>query len=121
MLQDNSHSNVKTLEPPGSTGGRVGRGQIILTWVLALLTVPVAIVAVIFAVGGVMSNSGCSGQACTGPGSVLFGVLFYGAPVVAAVAIVASFVTAKRRWGIAVPLAALALLAADLVILLVSF
>ena len=93
----------------------------VVTWVLALLTVPAAIVAVFVGIGGVISIAGCSGQACSGPGSFLFGVLFYGAPVVAVVAVIVSFFTAARRWGILVPVCALALLAADLVVLKVSF
>ena len=78
-----------------------------VTWVLAL--------------GGVMSNAGCSGQACSGPGSFLFDVLFYGGPIVAAVTIIVSFFIVRHRWGIAAPLCALALLAADVVVLAVSF
>jgi hypothetical protein len=47
-------------------------------------------------------------------------VLFYGAPVVALLAIVISFFTARRRWGIVVPLCGWALLIADIVILAVT-
>jgi hypothetical protein len=119
MSREKSQSNVEFVEP--AIPGRAGRGQTLVTWVLALLTVPAAIVAVFVGIGGVISIAGCSGQACSGPGSVLFPVLLYGAPVVAAVAVIASFFTAPRRWGIAVPLCALALLAADLVVLTVSF
>jgi cytochrome c oxidase assembly factor CtaG len=48
------------------------------------------------------------------------GALFYGAPVVALLAIFISFFTASRRWGIVVPLCRLALLIADVVILAVT-
>ena len=44
-----------------------------------------------------------------------------GPPVLAAATIIASFFSARRRWGIAVPLCALALLAADLVGLVATF
>jgi hypothetical protein len=88
---------------------------------LAILTVPAVIVVVFLAIAGVMSSAGCSGQACSGPGNLLFGVLFYGAPVVAAVTIISSFFTAKLRWGIAVPLCALALLGADAITLFASY
>jgi hypothetical protein len=44
-------------------------------------------------------------------------VLLYGPPVVAALTLVASFFTAQRRWGVVVPVAALALLGADIGIL----
>jgi len=93
----------------------------VVNWVLALLTVPAAIVVVFVAIGSVMSIAGCSGNACEAPNSFWFGVLFYGAPVVAAAAIIASFFTARRRWGIVVPVCALALLGIDVAALLVSF
>ena len=48
-------------------------------------------------------------------------MLFYGAPVVAVLTIILSFFTARRRWGLAVPLCALALLAVDGIALAVSF
>jgi hypothetical protein len=44
-------------------------------------------------------------------------MLFYGAPVVAAVAVVVSFFTAGRRWGFVIPAIAIALLIADVAIL----
>jgi hypothetical protein len=111
--------NVDTAETP--TPERAGRGATVLNWALALLTVPVAIVVLVVALGGVMSIAGCSGQACQAPGPGLFTVLFYGAPVVAAVALLASFVTARRRWGIAVPLVALGLQVIGLIVLVLAF
>jgi len=91
-------------------------------WVLAVLTVPAAALVMIFALGAVMSTAACSAQQCPdlGPHGISFGVLFYGAPVVAAVVIGLSFFTARARWGIAVPLAGLALLVADVVTLAVT-
>ena len=47
-------------------------------------------------------------------------MLFYGAPVVAALTLIVSFFTAQRRWGIVVPVVALALLVADITILAVT-
>jgi hypothetical protein len=47
-------------------------------------------------------------------------VAFYGAPAVAAIVIVASFFTAKRRGGVAVPLCGWALMIADVVLMAVS-
>jgi hypothetical protein len=44
-------------------------------------------------------------------------VSFYGPPVVAAVTVIVSFFTAPRRWGIVIPIVALALLGADIAIL----
>ena len=65
------------------------------------------------------STAACSDRQCPnlGPEGIGFGVLFYGAPVVAAVVIILSFFTAKRRRGIAVPLGGLALLVSDVIIL----
>lgn len=102
---------------------RPGRLRLWVNWVLALLTVPAAAVVLLFGLGAVMSTAGCSDKQCPnlGPGGIGFGVLFYGAPIVALVAIVASIFTAKRRWGIVVPLCALALLIADVVVLAITF
>jgi hypothetical protein len=55
-----------------------------------------------------------------GHGGINFSVAFYCAPAVAAVVIVASFFTAKRRGGIAVPLCGWALLVADVALMAVS-
>ena len=54
-------------------------------------------------------------QACRdwGIGGIWLEVLWFGSPVVAAVVIFVSFFTAKRRYGIVVPLCGWALLAAD--------
>jgi hypothetical protein len=51
----------------------------------------------------------------------MFGVLFYGAPVVAVLTIAISLHTATRKRGILVPLCGWALLAADLAVLAISF
>jgi hypothetical protein len=44
-------------------------------------------------------------------------MLFYGAPLVAVLAVIASFWTARRSWGTLIPLAALAFFGIDLVVL----
>lgn len=100
--------------PPAETGHARGRRGVV-NWVLAALTVPAAALIMIFAVGAAMSMAACSAAQCPdlGPGGVLYGVLFYGAPVVAGVTIILSFFTALRRRGWIVPVVALALLAAD--------
>jgi hypothetical protein len=89
-----------------------------VNWVLALLTIPAAAVVLVFALGAVMSTAACNDKQCPnlGPSGIGFGVLFYGAPVVALTAIVITFFTARRRWGVAVPLTALALLIADIIV-----
>lgn len=116
MSEANSDVKVDTGTEPATGSER--RVHVWVNWVLALLTVPAAAVVLIFALGAVMSTAGCSAGQCPnlGPGGISFGVLFYGAPIVAALTIVISIFTARRRWGIAVPLCALALLAADIAV-----
>jgi hypothetical protein len=86
------------------------------------LTVVGAGVVMVFSLGAVMSTAACSDKQCPnlGPNGISFDVLFYGAPVVAALTLIVSFFTAQRRWGIVVPLLALALLVADITILAVT-
>jgi hypothetical protein len=105
-----------------SAPGDTGRVRLWVNWVLALLTVVAAAVVMVFALGAVMSTAACSDQQCPnlGPSGISFDVLFYGAPIVAGLAIVISFFTARRRWGIVVPVCALALLVADITILAVT-
>ena len=69
-----------------------------------------------------MSTAACSDKQCPnlGPAGSASTCCFYGAPVVAALTIVISFFTARRRWGFVVPVSALALLIADVTILAVS-
>ena len=76
-----------------------------MNWALALLTVVGAGIVMAVALGAVMSTAACSDKACPniGPAGISFNELFYGAPVVAALTIVVSFFTAKRRWGFVVP------------------
>ncbi|PIB78638.1 hypothetical protein CQY23_12900 [Mycobacterium celatum] len=93
-----------------------------VNWVLALLTIPAAAVVLVFTLGAVMSTAACSDKECPnlGPDGIGFGVLFYGAPVLSALTIIVSFFTARRRWGFVVPLCALALLVADIVLVAVT-
>jgi hypothetical protein len=121
MANTNLQTNAVAVEPKSDDIGRVGRVPALINWGLALLTVPLAIVVVFVALGGVISTSGCSGSACEGPGSLGFGAMFYGAPVIAAATIITSFFTARRRWGIIVPLVGLALIAVDLILLAMSY
>lgn len=110
-------------DPPvsPSDGNRSRRG--LVNWVLALLTVPAAALIMIFAVGAAMSVAACSAAHCPnlGPSGLLYGVLFYGAPVVAALTVVVSFFTAFRRRGHLVPLAGLALLLIDFAAIAIIF
>lgn len=104
---------VATRNPDGSK-----RLRIWANWALAALTVLGAAAVMLFALGSVMSTAACSDKRCPnlGPTGISFDVLFYGPPVVAALTVIVSFVTARRRWGIVVPVVALALLGADVAI-----
>lgn len=109
--------------PPRRAGGAPGRSAWPwVNWGLALALVPAAAIVMLFALGAVMGTAGCSDGSCPnlGHGGIDFGVAFYGAPAVAVIAIVISFVTAKRRGGIAVPLFGWALLVADVALMAVS-
>ena len=64
---------------------------------------------------GTARATGCSGTLVVRMDSA-----FYGAPAVAAVVIVLSFFTAKRRAGIAVPLSGWALMIADVALMAAS-
>ncbi|OBJ69686.1 hypothetical protein [Mycobacterium sp. 1274756.6] len=94
-----------------------------VNWVLAVLTVPAAALVMLVATGALLSVAACSTTACPelGRSGFVFNVLFYGPVVVAAATILVSFVTAAKRWGIAVPLIGLALLGLDLAALAVVF
>jgi hypothetical protein len=84
------------------------RTQTIVNWALALLTAVGAAALVVFAYGLALGTSGCSEQSCPQLGSAdaVFGPVVYGAPVVALLAIGASFITARRRGGWIVPVVA---------------
>ena len=99
---------------------RVGRTA---NWVLALATVPGAIVVVVFLYMQIMGTAGCTHQPCprAGPGEVGFVLIQYGAPAVAVIAVVLSFFTARRRRGIVVPAVAWLLLIAAVAVLAFSF
>ncbi|BCI87977.1 hypothetical protein PJK45_18270 [Mycobacterium kansasii] len=116
-LQNHEHHGVITDAgiPPQTDDHNRGR-RILVNWVLALLTVPAAALVMVFAIGAAMSMAACSGAQCPdlGPNGLVYGVLLYGAPVVAASTLIASFFTAARRRGFVVPLCALALLFVDI-------
>jgi len=98
---------------------RTNRLRLWVNWALAALTVPGAAAVMLFALGSVMSTAACSDKQCAnlGPKGISFDMLFYSPPVLAVLTVVVSFFTARRRWGIVVPVVALALLGADIGIL----
>jgi hypothetical protein len=111
----------QTAQPPDTTDHSRGR-RAIVNWALALLTVPAAALIMIFAVGAAMSFAACSTQCPNlGPSGLVYGVLFYGAPVVAGLTVIASFFTAFRRRGFLVPLIGLALLLVDFAAIAILF
>ena len=109
---------------PARSGGphRSTRLRLWVNWALALLTVLGAAFVVIYWVGAVMSTAACSERPCQhlGPNGISPDVLLYGAPVVAALTVIVSVFTARRRWGIVVPVFALALLVTEITILAVT-
>lgn len=99
------------------------RRRIWLNWALALSTIVGAVLVRIFALGAVMSTAACSSSECPdlGPSGALFSVLYYGGPVIAAGTVLVTFFTARKRWGIAVPLCGWGLLVVDVLILTITF
>lgn len=126
------HENADVEEHPGRDrdtvpaqshdGGHGNRRRLWLNWALALLTVIGAGAAMAVELGAVLSTAACSDKACPnlGPRGISFDTLYYGAPALAVVTIVASIFTARRRWGFVVPVTALALLGADMAILAIT-
>jgi hypothetical protein len=94
----------------------------VVNWILALLTIPGAAAVVGFAYLQVLGTAGCTQGTCRlGPGEFVFGLIMYGPPVVAAVAIALSFVTAQRPRGFVVPTIAWVLMVAAFAILVSTF
>lgn len=100
---------TRAVAPAGTSGSK---RSLWVNWGLALLTVVGAGVVMAVAWGAVMSTAACSNCPNLGPSGISFNEVFYGAPVLAGLTIVTSFFTAKRRWGIVVPVLALALMVA---------
>jgi len=116
-----SASDVKHEERGADTQSHTGR--VSLNWTLALLTIPGAAAVVVYSYLQVLSTAGCTGGTCArqGPGEFLFGLIMYGTPVIAVVAVALSFLTARRANGIVVPVIAWALLVIAAVILATTF
>ncbi|MGO9355515.1 MAG: hypothetical protein ACLP3C_33555 [Mycobacterium sp.] len=87
-----STPDAGTQPPSGDNLGR-RRPWAWVTWALALLTVPAAALVMVFDVGAAVSTAACSGAQCPalGPHGLVYGVLLYGAPAIAVLTIVASF------------------------------
>lgn len=93
-----------------------------VNWVLALLALLGAAAAVILQYVQILGSAGCSDQTChLGPGPVGFTLIQYGVPAVAVLGVAVSAFTAKRRWGILVPVFVWAVVAIAVVVLLFTF
>jgi hypothetical protein len=97
-------------------------GRTALNWTLAILSAPAALAVVVYSYLQVLGTAGCS-SGCTefGPNETVFGLIEYGTPVVAAVAVGLSFITARHRYGIAVPVIAWLVIIAAAVVLFTTF
>jgi hypothetical protein len=107
----------------GDAPGRSRGGSTVVNWVLAVLSVLAALAVVAFAYLKVLGTAACTDRICDdmGPGETVFGLILYGTPIVAVVALLLSFFTARRRMGIVVPLVAWAVVLAALIVLIVTF
>jgi hypothetical protein len=107
-----TETNQGTADADQERPAGASRTQTIVNWALALLSGAGAAALVVFAYGLALGTSGCSEQSCPQLGSAyaVFGPVVYGAPVVALLAIAASFFTARRRRGWVVPAVAWILL-----------
>lgn len=113
-------------KPGGLTDEHAGNshgGRALVNWILALLAAVGALAVVAFAYLNVLGTAACTDRVCgdLGPGETVFGLILYGTPVVAVIAVALSFFTARRRLGILVPVIAWAILAAALMVLIVTF
>ena len=109
-----------TLEKPDTEKA----GSPTLNWVLALLTLPAAGAVVVYAFLQVLGTAGCTDRTTCprlGPGEVGFTLIIYGAPAVAVLAVLLSFVTAGKPRGILVPIVAFGLLIVAAVVLFLTF
>ncbi|WP_155899165.1 hypothetical protein [Mycolicibacterium sp. CBMA 226] len=99
------------------------RRRTITNWVLAALTVPGALAIILYQYAQVLATAGCPERTCAklGPSPFVFGLIEYGAPVIAVLAVALSFVTARARYGIVVPLIAWVLLITGFAVLTFTF
>lgn len=100
-----------------AAGARSGTGP------PAVLALVASLAVVAFAYLSVLGTAACTDGTCggTGPSETMFGVIFYGTPIVGLLAVLASFVTAKRRFGFVVPLMAWVVVAVAVVVLVATF
>jgi hypothetical protein len=102
------------------TGHRV---RLVVNWILAVLTVPGALFVMLFGFAAAMGTDRCAYEDCPrmGPPVPVMTLMVFGAPLVSLATIIASIRTARRGWGFAIPLAALALFGIDVVVIYLTF
>jgi hypothetical protein len=105
------------------TRARASGKRTVANWGFALSTIIGALLVEAYAFMQVMGTAGCGDRACPheGPGDVGFGLIMYGAPVVALVVVAVSCVTARRPRGWVVPAVGWALLIVAIIVLAVTF
>ncbi|MBI3227664.1 MAG: hypothetical protein HYZ39_21665 [Mycolicibacterium cosmeticum] len=104
-----------------SSGSSASHRSTVVNWVLAVATIPAAAAVVGFAYMQVLGTAGCTQPDCTSLNSLGFSLIQYGVPAVAGLAVVLSFITARRRGGVLVPLAAFAVIAVAVIVLILTF
>ncbi|GFG52518.1 hypothetical protein CQY20_09465 [Mycolicibacterium agri] len=98
------------------------RKRTVVNWVLALSTIIGAAVVEVYSLMQVMGTAGCTDQTCPpGPGDFLFGLITYGAPVLAIVTIALAFFTARHPRGWVAPAISWTLFIIGFIILAVTF
>jgi len=97
------------------------RARLWLNWLLALSTILGAAAVQLFALGAVMGTAACSNPNCPKPTGFVYGLLTYGAPVIAVVTILITIFTAKHHRGWVVPVVAWVLIIIDVAILSATF
>lgn len=99
------------------------RGRTFWNWTAAILALIASLAVVVFAYVSVIGTAACTDGTCggTGPSETAFGLVLYATPIVGALAVLASFFTAKRTKGFVVPLIAWLVVVAALGVLLVTF
>lgn len=110
------HDTVRSDSPAEAPASRT-----VINWTLAVLTLLGAAVVVGYAYMQVLGTAACTTDACATPGETTFGLITYGAPILAVLTIIVSFFTAKRPRGILVPLFTWAVLIVSFIVLMVTF
>jgi hypothetical protein len=120
---DVRHDEQRAADGRSADADSAHTGKAVVNWVAAALSMVGALAVVAFAYVKVLGTAACTDRMCDdlGPSETVFGLILYGTPVVAIVALLLSFFTARRRLGFVVPLIAWAVVLAALLVLIVTF